>query len=230
METRMHNEYERDAEMVRTQRNTARYFTETRHVAWVLLVATVAAGILAYVRMPKAKDPYIAVRVAVATANWPGASAERVEQLVARPMEIKIAENSRVEKIETMTRSGVAIVTVTLKEDVADVGKEFDDVKMKLDGIRDLPEGAGPIQFIKDFGDTAALMLTVARPKVGPVELTLRAKAVSGARPASRGGRAGPGAAVVLSYPASIDARPLRLAAGDRAPAPGPARGGPSRP
>ena len=46
-----------------------------------------------------------------------------------------------------------------------DPGKEFDDIKLKLDSVRDLPEGAGPISFVKDFGDTAALMLTVASPK-----------------------------------------------------------------
>jgi len=212
----MHNEHERDAELVRTKHNTARYFTETRHVAWVLLIATVAWGIFGYVRMPKAKDPYIAIRVAVATCNWPGASAERVEQLVARPMELKIAESSKVEKIETLARSGVAIVTITLKENVEDVGKEFDDVKMKLDGIHDLPDGAGPIQFIKDFGDTAALMLTVASPKVGGVELSLRAKAVADALAGSRAGAPGH-AAVILEYPASIDSRPLRLAADEAA-------------
>ena len=47
----------------------------------------------------------------------------------------------------------------------ADTGKEFDDIKLKLDAITDLPDGAGPIEFVKDFGDTAALMLTVASPQ-----------------------------------------------------------------
>src|SRR5262249_46938239 len=147
-------------------KNTARYFTETRHVSWVLLVATLLGGVYGYLRMPKAKDPTIAIRVAVATATWPGASAEKVEELVARKMETKIAENSRVEKIESDVRSSSVVVTITLKEDVADVGKEFDDIKSKLDAITDLPDGAGPIQFIKDFGDTAGLMLTVASTKV----------------------------------------------------------------
>jgi multidrug efflux pump subunit AcrB len=202
-----------DAELVKNKRNTARYFTETRHVAWVLLIATMAWGVYSYVRMPKAKDPYIQVRVAVATASWPGASAEKVEQLVARKMETKISENARVEKIESLVRTGVAIVTITLKEDVGDVGKEFDDVKMKLDEIRDLPQGAGPIQFIKDFGDTAALMLTVASPKVGAVEMELRAKAVAGAISTARAGRRGDRASMLVSFPASTDARPLRLAA-----------------
>jgi multidrug efflux pump subunit AcrB len=200
-----------DAELIKDKRNTARYFAETRHVAWVLLVATFAWGIYGYLRMPKAKDPTIPVRVALATASWPGATAEKVEQLVARRMEQRIAENATVDKIETLSRSGVAIVTITLKEDAAEVGKEFDDIKLKLDQVS-LPDGAGPIQFIKDFGDTAALMLTVASPKVDGIEIELRARAVADAIAAARSGKS-ERAAVVVSFPASIDARPLRLAA-----------------
>jgi len=44
-----------------------------------------------------------------------------------------------------------------------------------------LSDGAGPINFIEDFGDTAALMLTVASPQVGEVEIALRAQALRGA-------------------------------------------------
>ena len=34
------------------------------------------------------------------------------------------------------------------------------------------------MEFIKDFGDTATLMLTVASPKTDAVELTLRARQI----------------------------------------------------
>jgi multidrug efflux pump subunit AcrB len=208
------NEKARDAKMVKEKRNTARYFTETRQVSWVLLVGTVLWGIYAYVRMPKAKDPLVPVRVAVATCTWPGASAEKLEQLVTRKLEQKIAESSKVEKIESISRSSVSIVYVTLKEEVVDRGKELDDIKLKLDSIRDLPQGAGPINFIKDFGDTAALLLTVASPPVNDVELELRGRAIARAitevrKSAVVGGRA----TLVVNFPPSINARPLERAA-----------------
>src|SRR5918912_4025091 len=107
----------------------------------------------------------------------------------------RIAENATVEKIESLSRSGVAIVTITLKEDAAEVGKEFDDIKLKLDQVS-LPDGAGPIQFVKDFGDTAALMLTVASPKVDGIELELRAAAISAALVKARAGATGRAAVV----------------------------------
>src|SRR5215468_7534822 len=114
-----------DPEIVQTTHNTARYFTENRHVAWVLLVATVAWGVLSYVAMPKRKDPEIPVRVAAALVAWPGATAEKIEQLVTRKIEEKIAESSKIEHIDSTTRTGVAVVTFTLQEGVNDTSREF---------------------------------------------------------------------------------------------------------
>lgn len=210
------------AERIATTRNTARYFTENRHVAWVCLVATVLWGVLSYIAMPKRKDPEMAVRVAAAVVAWPGASAEKMEQLVTRKVEEKIAENSKVEHIDSTTRSGVAVIVVTLQEGVKEPQKEFDDVKLKLDTVQ-LPQGVMPIQFMKDFGDTTALMLTVASPKVGDVELQLRADQIREGIIKTRAGRAATPtevtsanapplhrASLVYSFPTTVDPRPLR--------------------
>ena len=97
---------------------------------------------------------------------------------MTRRIEEKIAENVRVEKIESNTRTGITAVYITLVEGTRETGKEFDDIKLKLDSITDLPDGAGPIDFVKDFGDTAALMLTVASPRVDDAEVAARAQAL----------------------------------------------------
>jgi multidrug efflux pump subunit AcrB len=167
-------------------RNTAHFFVEARQIAWVLLAVTVLWGVYSYLAMPKRKDPEIQIRRAVAICAWPGVSAERIEQQVTRKIEEKLGQNARVEKIEAISRNSIAIVHVALDEKVKDVGKEFDDIRLRLDSIRDLPQGAGPVEFIKDFGDTAALMLTVASPRTDGVLLAQRAgsvqQAIEGAR------------------------------------------------
>lgn len=162
-----------DAELIRDTHNTARFFTENRQIAWVLLVGTFIWGVYGYIHMPKRKDPVFPVIYAAAVAPWPGASAERVEQLLTRKIEEKMAENPRVERIESTSRSNVSIVVIALDERTTDPAKQWDDISLRLSTIRDLPPGAGPIEFVKDFGDTAALMLTVASPKVDAVELSL---------------------------------------------------------
>lgn len=210
-----------DAEIIQTTRNTARFFTETRQLSWVLLIGTVLWGVYGYFGMPQRKDPDIPVRQAVALCPWPGASAEKIEQLVTRKIEQKMAENSKVDRIESVTRTSVAVVYVKLVDDVAETAKEFDDIKLKLDSIHDLPDGAGPINFIKDFGDTAALMLTVASPKVSEVEISLRARTIKqtierararlespGATPS--GPSAGSPVSVVVCFPPAISSNIVR--------------------
>jgi multidrug efflux pump subunit AcrB len=185
----------------REQRNTARFFTENREIGWVLLVGTMAWGGWAYFQMPKRKDPEVPVRLAVALCPWPGSSAEKIEQLITRRMEEAIAQNPRVEKIQSISRTSVAVVYVELEPRVEETGREFDDLQLKLGAIRGLPEGAGPIQFVKDFGDTAALMLTVASPKAGPAEIAWRAQAVRRAIEEKRSSAPGDRATGVVCFP-----------------------------
>src|SRR5438067_9770194 len=140
--------------------NVARYFVEHRHISWVLFAGVLAGGVGAYDATPKRKDPDIPVRQVAVVTPWPGQSAERVEQLVTRKIEERVAQNIRVSEITSTSRSGLSVVYAEVDEAArVDTGKEFDDIKVKLDALTDLPEGAGPIQYIKDFGETSALML-----------------------------------------------------------------------
>ncbi len=168
--------------------NTARFFTETRHVAWVLLLRH---GVLGRLRLPEdaAAQGSRTSRSGrrSRSVRGPAPAPRRSKQLVTRRIEEKIAENVKVDKIESNTRTGITAVYITLVEGTAeDTGKEFDDIKLKLDTIRDLPDGAGPIDFVKDFGDTAALMLTVASPRITDAEIGVRAQSIKRAIEAAR--------------------------------------------
>src|SRR5262245_21455169 len=129
-------------ELVAAKHNSARYFVETRHVAWTLLIATIVLGLVGYAAMPKRKDPFIKVRSAVAVCVWPGAPAQKIEELVTRRIEEKIAQNSEIERIEDTSRTGVSVVTIVLRDElpIPDVAKAFDDIDLKLRTITDLPQ------------------------------------------------------------------------------------------
>jgi multidrug efflux pump subunit AcrB len=197
-----------DDEIVAKTHNTARFFTEQRHISWVLLLAVVLWGIYGYMKMPKRKDPEIPVRVAVALTPWPGASAEKVEDLVTRKVEAAMAENAKVKKVESISRTGLSVVYVELVEGLKDTSRELDDIRNKLDDAgRNLPKGAGPVQFIKDFGDTEALMLTVASPKADDIEIDLRAQQIRAAIEKTRAGLPGNRVTVLACVPQSVDIR-----------------------
>src|SRR5215510_8905255 len=168
-----------DVETPSARHNVSRFFVENRQISWVVFVAVVVWGTWAYQAMPKRKDPDIPVRQVAVVTPWAGQSAERVEQLVTRKVEEKLAQNIRLSEVKSISRSGLSVVYAEVDEKVTDTAKEFDDFKVKLDSITDLPEGAGPIQYIKEFGETSALMLTVASPPASGPQLHLLSAQIS---------------------------------------------------
>jgi multidrug efflux pump subunit AcrB len=185
--------------------NIARFFVHHRQVAWALLVAMLAWGVAGYMRMPKRKDPEIPVRVGLAVCPWPGITADRVEELVTRKIEQAASGNSKIEKVESTTRDGVSVVLVHLHDSVADTVEQFADIGQRVTHIPDLPNGAGPVQWVSDFGDTAALMLTVASPKVGAAELRIRGVALTKAIEQARGAApAGERATALYCFPPTV--------------------------
>jgi multidrug efflux pump subunit AcrB len=207
-------EHKTDFEIAETTHNTARFFVEQRHVAWILLIGTTLWGIFGFLTMPQRKDPEIPVREAMAIVPWPGMPAEKVEQLVAKKVETTVAQNAKVTEIRSVSRTGVAFIYMQLDERVKETGKEFDDIKLKLDGLKDLPDGAGPIDFVKDFGDTSALMLTVAGPRADNVDLDLRSRDIRKAIEQVRSGATATRFSLIVAFPRAADhGGPLRLAA-----------------
>jgi multidrug efflux pump subunit AcrB len=197
-----------DFETASSRFNVSRFFVEYRQISWVLFLGVLAWGIWAYQAMPKRKDPDIRVRQVAVITPWPGQSAERVEQLVTRKIEEKIAQNIRISEIKSISRAGLSVVYAEVDERVMETAKEFDDIKVKLDSLTDLPEGAGPIQYIKEFGETAALMLTVASPPASGTQLQLLATEIGKAIPPNS-----PSLNIVLASASGVDPSFLREAA-----------------
>src|SRR5215470_194086 len=200
-----------DAEIIQDTHNTSRFFVELPQIAWVLLIGTVIWGVYGYFTMPQRKDPEIPIKQALVITQWPGASAEKVEELVTRTVEKTIASNSNVARIESISRSNVSTVTFTLADELTNIGPVLDDIGGRLQSIRDLPSGAGPVQYVRDFGDTATLMLTVASPKADPVELELRAAAIRTALDRARPVGSPNRVSLIFCVPPAVDRRGLHL-------------------
>ena len=204
---------------ISNRHNVPRFFVEHPHISWMLLAGVLIWGYFGYTSMPQRKDPDIPVRLGVAACPWPGATAQQVEQFVTRRIEDVAAENKTIHPgtdadygIKSISLPGYSFVTIQLDEGITDTKRQFSDINLKLDGLNSqLPQGAGPISFQSDFGDTAALMLTVASPKADDIEITARANSVESAirktRDAKQHNRVGQQITVVDPFPQSISAR-----------------------
>jgi multidrug efflux pump subunit AcrB len=196
--------------------NIARFFTENRQIGWVALAATLLWGVFGYMNMPKRKDPDIPVRVGLAICPWPGIASDKVEQLVTRKIEQAATGNDKVDRVESTTQDNISVVQVRLLDSIENTDQEFQDIGQRLRQIEnDLPDGAGPITWISDFGDTAALMLTVASPPVPGLEIDLAARGVREAIVKERRGDLSGRMTLLYCYPASVATaqveRPIRL-------------------
>jgi len=140
-------------------------------------------GVFAVAVTPREEEPQINVTMANVIVPFPGASAEHVESLVATPMEKVLAEISGVKHIYSVSRPGVAVVTVQFE-----VGEERTDAIVRLYNAiysnQDWrPPGVGILQPLvkpKGIDDVPVLSLTLwtADPERGAHELRQVAHAI----------------------------------------------------
>ncbi len=92
----------------------ARYFLDNQLTPLIALAALLL-GVFAVLVTPREEEPQIDVTMANVIVPFPGADAEQVESLVATPMEQVLGEIEEVEHIYSVSRPGVAILTVQFR-------------------------------------------------------------------------------------------------------------------
>lgn len=98
-----------------------------RAVTLFLIIALVLTGVLTFLKLGRAEDPAFTVKVLTVTAVWPGATAQEMQDLVAEPLEKRMQELDWYDRVETITRPGLALMQLTLKDTTPpkDVPEQF---------------------------------------------------------------------------------------------------------
>lgn len=142
--------------------NITKLAIEKRTVTYTALFIIVIGGLIAFNGLPRAEDPGFVIRTALVLTYFPGASPERVEQLVTDKLEKAIQEIPELDTVVSESRTGVSEVYVNIKERYKEMRPIWDDLRRKIDGAKgDLPEGViGP--FVNDeFGDVFGVVITI---------------------------------------------------------------------
>jgi multidrug efflux pump subunit AcrB len=128
----------------------------------LLLLATLAIGILGLVITPRQEDPQISVPMVDIFVQFPGVPSDQVVSLVSRPLERLMSEISGVDNVYSISHRGQAMVTVQF-----DVGEEMESSILKvhdrLMSNRDLmPPGVSePMVKPKGVDDVPIVTLTL---------------------------------------------------------------------
>lgn len=190
----------------------SQYFVYKRPIAFILLVFTLVAGYAAFRVMPQRQDPVIQIRSGLVMTNYPGADPIEVEQEVSRRIEKKLAENPAVEHVRSTNRQGLSAVFVDLYDTTKNAEAIWQDLDNKLASMTDLPTVGGVMvkPFLdKDFGDTVAVMLTIASPPVSDLEVHHRALTIAQKIQEERSRRSAPfqtrRVSSVIVHPTAVD-------------------------
>jgi multidrug efflux pump len=143
--------------------NITRAAIEKNRITAVALVIVAAAGLRAYVQLPRAEDPGFIVRTAMVQTFFPGASPERTELLVTDKLEKAIEEMPEIDFLASESKTGISIIYVNVQPRYKEMRPIWDSLRRKVDRARaDLPDGViGPI-VNDEFGDVFGTILTVS--------------------------------------------------------------------
>ncbi|WP_299315911.1 efflux RND transporter permease subunit, partial [uncultured Halomonas sp.] len=125
------------------------------------LLVVLLGALISYLSISRAEDPAVTVRVAQVVTYLPGATPERVEQLVTDPLETAIMEMPELDHVESTSRAGVSIIRVELRPDVKEVRAGWDKLRRKVGDARGkLPDEALAPIINDEFGDVFGIMLS----------------------------------------------------------------------
>ena len=125
-------------------------------IVLLAVIVIVLVGLQTYLNYPSAEDPTIQIREAQVVAKFPGMSAERVENLITKPIETKMREIAEIDEIVSSSKTGETLIALTLHDWVTDLTAVFQTIRNKANDLKTtLPQGtAGPF-VIDDQGLTA---------------------------------------------------------------------------
>lgn len=128
----------------------------------VFLFLLIVIGYKSFVGAPSKEDPEILIRNAVVVAQFPGMSPERIEKFITKPLEREIKQIPEVTEIKSLSRTGMAKITVTVHDRYFDLQPIWDNLRNRMDSMRgELPSGTqGP--FVNDeFGQVYSATIAI---------------------------------------------------------------------
>jgi len=119
-----------------------RFFAAHPTAANLLMAGIVVLGLMSTLTMTRVLFPEFEVPVVQVTTVYPGASADEVELSVCQRIERQIEGIDGIKRVESLSREGIALTTVSLTDDVdpSEVRSRIDEELARLTDLPDLAE------------------------------------------------------------------------------------------
>ncbi len=128
----------------------------------VMLIIIIISGIASYFTLPRNEDPGFVIRTATVTSSFPGASPDRVENLVTDKIEEVVKEIPELDYIESVSRTGVSTVYVNIKEEYKHMRPIWDALRRKIEKVLFfLPKEITDLIVNDEFGDVYGSIIVI---------------------------------------------------------------------
>jgi multidrug efflux pump subunit AcrB len=159
--------------------NLAAFAVENRAFSYFATLILAIAGIASFFALGQLEDPEFAVKNAVVSIRYPGASPEEVELEVVDPLEIALQQMHQLDNVESWSRPGEALIAIEIKDQFwADrLPQVWDEMRRKINDVRpSLPPGVEEPVISDDFGDVFGFQLALVGDGFTPAETESYAK------------------------------------------------------
>lgn len=133
-------------------------------ITYLVMIMLFVFGLYSIGEMPKQEFPEFTIRQGVVAGIYPGATAEEVEEQLAKPLERYLFTFNEVKRAKTTSTStnGMCYVMVELNDDVNNKDEVWSKIKHGLATFKQqLPAGVLAVVANDEFGDTSALLVAV---------------------------------------------------------------------
>jgi multidrug efflux pump len=134
-----------------------------RAIPFVLIFLLIVFGAYALIRMPRDEYPQFTIRQGIIVGVYPGASSRVVEQRLTKTVENYIFGYKEIKRAKTYSQSkeGMMYIFVELNDNVKDADRFWSKLRHGLNELQ-VPTGVLALIANNDFGDTAALLITLS--------------------------------------------------------------------
>lgn len=144
-------------------------------LVYLIVACLVGFGIFALPKMKKDEFPEVTIRLGVVVGVYPGATAQEVEEQVAKPIEQYLFTFKEIDKKKTysISKDGIVYVFAALSPRVMNADEAWAKIRGGVSLLKQtkLPTGLLAVAIIDDFGNTSSILLALESADRSPREM-----------------------------------------------------------
>src|SRR5690554_5480699 len=144
--------------------NIARYSMKRTTTSWMVLLILLLGGFVALQQIGRLEDPEFTLKQAMVITQYPGATAQQVEEEVTYRLENAIQELSNVDHITSVSKPGLSQIMIEMQTTLRkqQMPQVWDELRRKVNDTRaQLPPGSGEPMVKDDFADVYGMTFAI---------------------------------------------------------------------